>query len=237
MKHLFIILFIPIAILSCKKEPIEKSFLYGRLIDNCNGNPVANQKVDFYQNFKKSSNPFLVPNTEELLLETVTTDDDGNFYFLGEDYMKETNSAYPNSSIRLNNTNILIADGSLGKHYKAEAGIYSHQNVGDLLLDGMEIGLNIQIANHDNSVYFDSVSISGLSGYFMLTSPSNDWFDTTINNINLSTKAFFNTDDVNDEKYEFNLILYFYNNGTSLKKVKTYYFSPCITFDDIVFEF
>lgn len=52
--------------------------------------------IDSYQNLKLSSIPFLVPNTEEVLLETVKTEGNEIFYVSGEDYIKEIKSANAN---------------------------------------------------------------------------------------------------------------------------------------------
>ena len=124
--------------ISCKKDPTKKAFLYGRLIDNCNGSPVANQELHFYKNFQAGGASVFSLDKKQQLLESTSTDEDGYFYFSGEDYTSKTTNHYDNSSIRIPSTNVRIANGNLGKHHKAEGSDYSHQNVGDLILNGMK---------------------------------------------------------------------------------------------------
>ena len=238
MKNLTLMLLAAVfTLISCKKDPAKKAFLTGRLIDNCSGSPVANQKLNFYKNFKEGVN-WLQADTDAEILETTTTDDNGVFYFSGEDYTQSSMTSYSNSSIRIGNQ--IIATGSLGKHYKAEANEFSHPDVGDILLNGMSTTVNFKIAESNGlGSDYDSVRVfsSYYNVYITLTDVTNGYFTHTISNQNLSIKNFWG--DVNDGRYNLYLKLeFYYNSGNSIKEEwKDFYFDECATSGEALFEF
>lgn len=236
MKYLLIISLTLIIIVSCKKEPSKKAFLYGRLIDNCEGTPVANQQLDFYRNFKES-NSWLISDTEELFLESTTTNADGYFYFSGEDYTSNGTPYIQGGSVRLPNGTRLV-NGNLGEGKNTEFPENSNKNVGDLLLNGMSIDLNFRIADHNGAIYYDSVRVIGLGGDIItLTTPSADYFEQS-SITNLMTINYTLASQEGHTQYNFNPIMYFYYNGAmNTKEVGYYYFDQCSTTGNIVFDF
>ena len=221
-------------VISCKKDPAKKAFLTGRLIDGCNGSPVANQELQFYRNFKES-NSWLISDTEQKLLETTTTNEKGVFYFYLEDYTNENMSSYANGSVRIENN--IIATGNLGKHYKAEADEFSNPDVGDLLLNGMNLDLNLKIANNNQGSYYDSVKL--FNYYYnvdlMLTDSSNGYFTGNLTNQKLTIKNFWSGD--NNGYYNLYVKIDFYKQGSIIKSewVDRFY-QPCSTSGEFTFE-
>lgn len=157
MKHLLIIILAFTITVSCKKDPTKKSFLYGRLIDNCNGIPVANEPLYFYQNFTPAAN-WLQQDKQEALLEEVMTDENGNFYFSGKDYNKKNTSGIYNSSIRLADGRVLV-NGILGEGNGINEGDSYIKNVGDLQKNGMTLDLDVKISNLNGNTPYDSVTV------------------------------------------------------------------------------
>lgn len=237
MKHLLIILLALTVITSCQKDPAKKAFLYGRLIDNCNGSPVANQELDFYRNFKES-NSWLISDTEEMFLESTTTTDDGYFYFSGEGYTSNGTPYIQGSSIRLPD-GTRIANGNLGEGKNTENPENSNKNLDDLLLNGMLIDLDFKISNANGAVIYDSVIVYGLNdtGY-SLTNTTDNYFTTTVSDLPLMSKTFLSDFYEEHTKYYVAPIMYFYINGSMhTKEVEYFYFDQCTALADIVFEF
>lgn len=230
MKHLLIIFLAIVTVVSCQKKLKDEAFLYGRLIDTCNGKGVANQTVQFYRNFKESSSS-LVSDTETKLLDEVTTDESGYFYFLGENYTFKNTSSLYNHSVRINK-NHYLATGDLGKGAKDEGDFY-HNDLGNLLLNGMPIDFNVKIIADD----YDSVKISN-SFYNLnvtLTVKENDYFVGNLTAVKLSIKNYWK--DKNDKKYNVYLFFSFYRDGELIhEKSKDYFFDMCVMSDQIVYE-
>jgi hypothetical protein len=211
MKYIASLIVSILLVTSCKKEPFESAFLYGRLIDDCNGKAVAGQKVQFYRNFQEGAT-WLQPNTQTELLEEVVTDENGYFYFTGEDYTNKSTMSISNSSIRLE-TGDWLATGILGKGTGAEKeeGFYQH-NVGDVILNGMQLDLQLKIATKN----YDSVKI--FNSFFdvnMIVSEVQDgYFIGQIPDQTLRVKNFWA--DENDTKYNIYLAYSFYYDGGKL---------------------
>ncbi len=239
MKQLIFIALGLIIIISCKKDPSKKAFLMGRLIDNCNGNPVKNEAVYFYQNFTKAQDWFH-DDTPEKLLEITNTDENGYFYFTGKDYTNKNTSSIYNSSIRLENGTKLV-EGNLGEGKAANNGDSYIKDVGDIIKNGMNINLNVKISSLNNITNYDSVRVFGLSNdgtVVSLTNANNNYFSTSINSLNLNLKNYWAPTDDFYGKYSVLLTMYFYLNGDmNTKEVKYYFFTPCITYGEIVFNF
>ncbi|MFK8038878.1 MAG: hypothetical protein AB8B74_11345 [Crocinitomicaceae bacterium] len=188
MKNLSIIILVFIAAVSCKKEPSEKAFLYGRLIDGCNGKPVSGQTVQFYRNFKKGATIFEL-DTQTELLEEVSTDENGFFYFTGDEYTSKSTVSIGNSSVRLQKSTYL-ASGTLGKGDDAKEGdgTFLH-NVGDVLFDGMPVDVNFKIETGG----YDSVKVfnSFIGINMTLSEVQNNYFVGNLADIKLRVKNFW----------------------------------------------
>ena len=161
MKTLFYISIVLLTAIACKKE--NKAFLTGRLIDSCNGQPVANETINFYRNFKEGVN-WLQPDTDAEILETTITNSEGYFFFYGEDYTNKNTIHYPNSSVRSSNGRLLVT-GTLGEGKGDPDGTVVHGDVGDILLNGMSVDLSLKVATHNTAgTYYDSVKL--FSSYY-----------------------------------------------------------------------
>lgn len=233
MKYVFIIILFLCLTLACKKKPFEESFLYGKLIDKCNGEPVIGQTVQFYQNFKKNTS-ILQSDTETKLLEEAKTDENGYFRFTGEGYTKSSTSNYSNSSVRLK-TNIYLASGHLGKGKAAieNEDIFVH-NIGNVLLNGMSSNTNFKIATGN----YDSVKISSVfyNINMTLSTIQNGYFIENIANQKLTIKNFWGNE--NDSKYNLYLKFEFYYNSGQLTTpvYYDYFFDQCASSIEIVYE-
>ncbi len=232
MKYVLSFCFFTFLSLSCQKDPAKTAFLYGRLIDDCNGKPVTNQTVQFYRNFKEGAT-FLELDTETKLLEEVVTDEDGFFYFTGMDYTTKSTSSYSNSSVRINKGTYL-ASGHLGKGEDAEKGesIFVH-DIGDVLFNGMTLNVDLRIeANSYDSVkifsafYNVNIILSDIQeGYFMGNIPKQK----------AVIKNFWG--DENDLKYNLYLRYEFYKNDKIIKTdFQDSFFDQCATSIEILYE-
>ena len=237
MKHLLIILLGLIIVTSCKKDPSKKAFLMGRLIDNCDGIPVSNQTLYFYQNFTQAAN-WIQQDKPEALLEEVTTNENGYFYFTGEDYTKKNTSSIYNSSIRLTDGTKLV-EGILGEGKGIQDGDSYIKDVGDLLLNGMSIDLDVKLSSLNGITPYDSVVVYGLNNDgITLSTPVNNYFSTTANSVQLSKKNYWVNTDEGYGKYSLYISMYYYYNGTlNTTEGQYYYLDPCATSGSVVFDF
>jgi len=235
MKHLLITYLIVLLIASCKKDPTKKAFLYGRLIDNCNGIPVSNEPLYFYQNYTPAVN-WLEQDKQEALLEEIKTDENGNFYFSGKDYANKSTTGIYNSSIRLADGTKLV-DGILGEGDGINEGDSYIKNVGDIQKNGMTIDLDVKISSLNGAVSYDSVIVYGLNeNGVILTNSISNYFETTVTQT-LYTNNYWIQGDESYDKFHLITTMYFYSNGIVLKEIGYNYFEPCLTSGVIIFEF
>jgi len=240
MKHLLIITLSFLVILSCKKDPTKKAFLYGRLINQCDGTPVSNEKIVFYQNFTPATS-ILSADKPEKILEEVLTDSDGYFYFTGDDYVDQSTSSIYNSSLRLSNgTQIAVGILGAGTGKNVQDSDPKLKNVGDILKEGMLIDINLKISSINNGVSYDSVLVYGFgldSTELFLKNPIVNYFLSSKTNL-LQNKIYWISNQENYGKYSLTLALYFYKNGAiEFSKTKSFYIQPCLSSSDLTFEF
>ncbi len=239
MKTVFCTLFIALCFLSCKKE--NKAFLTGRLINTCNGQPMADETINFYKNFQEGVN-WLDPDTDAEILETVITNSDGYFFFYGDDYTSKSTTFYANSSVRSADGRILVT-GNLGEGKGDPNGNTTHKDVGDLLLDGMNSDIKFEITTHNASgtTYYDSVKL--FSSYYNINLTLKDsipgYFTGTITDQKLWIKNLWTPDHEGYNQYNLYVRLEFYrNNGNTIKEVwHDFFFKACQTSGTAVFNF
>jgi len=237
MKKIVYFSIIILTIIACKKE--GKVFLTGRLIDTCNGQPVADETINFYQNFEEGVN-WLDPDTDAEILETTITNKDGYFFFYGEDYTNKNTVYYANSSVRSSDGRQLVT-GNLGEGKGDANGNVAHRDVGDIILNGMTANINFKIATHNNGTYYDSVKL--FSSYYdinlTLTDSNSGYFTGEIVDQKLWIKNLWSPDTEGYNQYNLYIRLEFYrNSGNTVKEVwKDFFYNPCITSGQAIFDF
>jgi hypothetical protein len=225
MKPIVFILLSIVVLTGCKKNPPigdKVQTLKGKLVLDCNRSPAKSLNLELWQDFVKR--PWPQEDIQSRLLETITTDNEGNFTF-------ETELDIYRKSIRYSTTNTgyFLAQGVFGNH----DGGYTNSDLGDLYLNGVPTNLvltwfdpagwdpwdSISYFISSNALIVPSRTIKGTGT--MLTDtvldiyPRNKWFDT-------DTSAW-------QRKMIFNLTYTLHLGGTNVKKEKFFGIEPCKT--------
>ena len=238
MTKLLLIISVIFFTIACNKEDLEP-FLTGRLINHYGGDPIAHQTVYFYKN-RNLSDDWLNPNKEPTLLETATTDENGFFSFTGVGYTNRSTVTYPNASIRLAKDHIILS-GNLGKGRGAQAGDITHHNIGNLVKEKMRLDINFKIASQSQlAIHYDSVRIS--SEYccidFTLNQTKSGYFNGELLDQNIWVKNLWDPSLTGYNQYNLYLKLAFYKGGDIAYQImKDFYFDPCTTKGQAIFEF
>lgn len=239
MKNILIAVFTLVALTSCKKNNPEKAFLRGQLLDQCDGNPVANTTLYFYQDFTPSTN-WLLSDTEESLLETATTDENGYFEFWGEDYTHNKTSSISNSSIRLNHDTKLFT-GSLGKGDTDEqVNGELLQNAGTMFSTGANLNFDLLLDTLYENTILDSIILSVYPGdlQISLSDKSSGAFEHNFNGVYQFPLYYTSWESEKEFKHQFLVFYSLFSGGSSIEYSSQYlYIDKCANSGEVHLEF
>lgn len=222
MKNLILFLAVVILAASCKKNP-NKAFLKGKLVTDCSNTPVANRTIYLYQNFVPAPN-VLTNDTQEKILESTTTDENGNFYFWGDGYTNDGTTSLNEASIRLDEeTTILVGD--IGKGKGENAGDISHliQDVGIVYESSATLSFKVTADTLYEGQVIDSVLFSTYQAEHLLTltDKSSGQFEMEYNWTHLHHPITYRFED-SDGKHAVFFTYSCYSGGQSIAYVHMY---------------
>jgi len=231
--------FLTILLLSGCIKKYDGRLLTGRLLDECNGQPVANQTLSLYKD--SEDNDIFIQDDLEELLQTTTTDASGYFTFNGEGYTDRKTTTITDASIRLTN-GTKIAVGNLGQGRAYEEGGNGIKNTGNLYLSGMSVDINLHFgtkivegSDAGFEIEFVEINFEDPDTIVIVDTVINNLFSITHDTGKAFTKNLFKSDSENYGKFIYYIDIYYdySNSNKGLERYTKLYLSQCIKGEDI----